>query len=216
MPSDIIEAGTVIVLNNQLNSGTLQTVIDFDGRDKIAATKNVAVTRTGWASGSNTLLAGAVEVYDTNNWGTEYRAPVGENIPDATDYQMFEYTGLAIMAGPGGATISVDANADGDYVDANDVNNVTIAEGVSRFVNGGVNVGARVVSNNPVQVDILTGDRGSTYESRDSALLPVAYWSSSYYTPVSTTLCRTARRSGYTTPAPAALQWLTRGEWVGS
>ena len=35
-------------------------------------------------------------------------------------------------------------------------------------MNGGVNVGATVVSDNPVQVDILTGDIGSTYESRDS------------------------------------------------
>ena len=185
VPSDIIQAGTVIVLNNQLYTTNL-SAIDFDGRDKIAATKNVAVTRTGWASGSGTLLAGAVEVYDTSNWGTEYRAPVGEDIPDGTDHQMFSYTGLAIMAGPGGATISVDANADGDFADAGDLDEVTIAEGVSRFVNGGVNVGALVESNNPVQVDILTGDRGSNYESRDSALLPVAYWSSSYYTPVST------------------------------
>lgn len=186
IPSDIISAGTVIILNNELNSGTLQAVIDFDGRDKIGASKPIAVTRTGWASGSDTLLAGSVEVYEYGQWGTEYRAPVGENIPDDTDYQMFSYTGLYIMAGPGGATISVDANADGDYTDANDINSLTIAEGVSRFVNGGVNVGARVISNNPVQVDILTGDRDSTYESRDSALLPVVAWSASYYTPVST------------------------------
>lgn len=115
IPGDIINAGTVLVLSNQLNSGTLQSVIDFDGRDKFAVTKTVAVTRTGWASGSNTFLAGAVEVYDTGLWGTEYRAPVGENIPDATDFQMFEYTSLAIMAGPGGATVQIDANADGTY-----------------------------------------------------------------------------------------------------
>jgi len=186
VPSDVINAGTVIILNNTVNTTTQQAVIDFDGRDKIAVTKNIAVTRTGWASGSNTLLAGSVEVYDTANWGTLYRAPVGENIPDATDYQMFSYTGLAIMAGQDGATVSVDANADGDFTDANDANGVTLAEGESRFVNGGVNVGARVVSDKPVQVDILTGDRGSAYESRDSALLPVSLWTNSYYTPVST------------------------------
>jgi hypothetical protein len=54
------------------------------------------------------------------------------------------------------------------------------------FINGGVNVGGRVISDNPVQVDILTGDIASNYESRDSALLPVNLWSNSSYTPVST------------------------------
>ncbi len=117
------------------------------------------MARTGWAAGSNTLLAGSVEAYDTANWGTLYRAPVGENIPDATDYQMFSYTGLAIMAEQDGATVSVDTSADGDFTDANDANGVTLAEGESRFVNGGVNVGAQVVSDKPVQVDILTGDQ---------------------------------------------------------
>src|SRR5690606_13073115 len=98
LPGDIINAGTVILLYNSVVTTTLQSVIDFDGRDKFAATRNVAVTRTGWASGSETLLAGSVEVYDTSMWGISYRAPVGENIADGTDYQMFSYTGLNIMA----------------------------------------------------------------------------------------------------------------------
>ena len=37
-----------------------------------------------------------------------------------------------------------------------------------------------------MQVDIFTGDVGSNYESRDSALIPTGTWSSDYYTPVST------------------------------
>lgn len=81
-----------------------------------------------------------------------------------------------------------DANADGDFLDAaaGDANNLSLSEGQTYFVNGGVNVGARVISDNPVQVDFLTGDIGSNYESRDSALLPTSLWSSDYYTPVST------------------------------
>ena len=63
---------------------------------------------------------------------------------------------------------------------------MALVEGQSQLVNGGVYVGGHVVSDNPVQVDILTGDRGSSYESRDSALLPTNLFSSSYYTPVST------------------------------
>jgi hypothetical protein len=180
MPSDLIDAGTVIVLNNNVTSTNLSAV-DFDGRDKIAATKPVAVTRTAWAAGSNTLLAGSVEVYDTDNWGTDYRVPVGADIPDATDHQMFEYSSLAIMAGEGCATVLIDANANGTFEST-----VPLAEGQSLFVSGGVNVGAHVVSDNPVQVDMLTGDIGSNYESRDSALLPVNLWSDSSYEPVST------------------------------
>ena len=73
------------------------------------------MTHTAWADGSDTLLAGSVEVFDTNSWGTDYRAPVGANIPDATDHQMFEYTSLAIQAGEGGATVQIDADANGSF-----------------------------------------------------------------------------------------------------
>jgi len=59
VPSDLINAGTVIILNNDVNTVNL-LAIDFDGRDKFAATKTIAVTRTGWADGSDTLLAGSV------------------------------------------------------------------------------------------------------------------------------------------------------------
>ena len=177
--TDIINPGTVIVLNNGVNTAT-PLVIDYDGRDKIAATKNIAMTRVGWAAGTGTILAGAIEVYDTLQWGTLYRAPVGENIPGATDFNIFSYTSLAIMAGAGGATVQIDVNADGLFETT-----VVLPEGQSHFVNGGVNVGAQVSSNNPVQVDLLTGIRNAS-SSRDSALLPVSAWSNSYYTPVST------------------------------
>ncbi|MBY0280139.1 hypothetical protein K2Z84_32805 [Candidatus Binatia bacterium] len=180
LPSDLIDAGTVIVLKNDVTSTNL-TAIDFDGRDKIAATKTVAVTHTGWAAGSGTLLAGSVEVFDTNSWGTDYRMPVGIDIPDATDHQMFEFTSLAIQAGEGGATVQIDKEGDGTFEST-----VTLAEGASTFVNGGVEVGGHVVSDKPVQVHFLTGDVGSNYESRDSQLLPTNLWTSSYYTPVST------------------------------
>ena len=180
IPGDLLDAGTVVILNNTFNT-TNMLAIDFDGRDKIAATKTIAVTKTGWASGSNTLLAGSVEVFDTSNWGTDYRAPIGVDIPDATDAQMFEYSSLYILAGEGGANVQVDKDADGLFETVQ-----ALTEGQSLFVNGGVEVGAHVTSDKPVQVDILTGDIGSTYESRDSSLLPVDLWSTSYYEPVST------------------------------
>jgi hypothetical protein len=180
VPSDVINAGTVIVLNNDITTTNL-SAIDFDGRDKIAATRGIAVTKTGWANGPDTLLAGSVEVYDTSYWGTDYRVPVGQNIPDATDHQMFEYTSLSILAGEGGATIHIDADANGTFE-----TNLTLTEGQNHFVNGGVSAGAHVTSDRPVQVHMLTGDVASNYESRDSQLLPTTGWATSYYTPVST------------------------------
>ncbi len=193
--TDLIDAGTVVQIENDVTSTTRQSVIDFDGGDKFAANKTIAVTRTTWAGTTGTLFAGCVEVFDTNNWGTNYRAPVGANLADGTDYQMFEYTALTVMASEDGTLVYIDKNNDGDYVDgtyvpatgAGEVNGVSLNEGASLFVSE-VNVGTRVVSNagHPVQVDIFSGDVGSNYESRDSALLPTTMWADRYYTPVST------------------------------
>jgi len=183
VPSDIINGGTVIVLNNPVTTTDPLTVIKFGGRDKIAATKTISVVRAGWATGPNTLMADANEVYDTDNWGTEFRVPVGTNIPDGTDFQMFQYTGMAIMAGKGGATVQIDANADTVFETT-----VPLTEGQSYLVNNGLSVGARVISNNPVQVDLITGNIATSvgYESRFFRLLPTNLWAASYYTPVST------------------------------
>ena len=63
---DTLAAGDVILLYNQLNSTTLQAVLDYDGRDKIGASKAISVTRTGWSTGPETLMAGAIEVFSSN------------------------------------------------------------------------------------------------------------------------------------------------------
>ena len=178
--NDLIGAGTAILLYNQLNTGS-PGIVDFDARDKIAATRSVSVTRTFWASGSGTLFAGCVETFDVSKWGTDFRSPIGENIPDATDAQMFQYTALSIMASRDNTTVRVDADNNGAFETTN-----TLNEGETAFVDGVVNVGAHVSSDKPVQVILFSGDIGSNYESRDSSLLPTSLWGSSYYTPVST------------------------------
>jgi len=63
---------------------------------------------------------------------------------------------------------------------------VTLDEGESHHVDGGVHVGATVVASKPVQVDMLTGDICATFESRWFTLFPVDQWSGSYYNPVGT------------------------------
>ncbi|HRZ55436.1 MAG TPA: SdrD B-like domain-containing protein [Candidatus Paceibacterota bacterium] len=192
VPSDVIPGGQVITLDNQLDSTNLQAVIDFDARDKIGSSKAIAVTRTGWASKSNTLWAGAVEVFHTGMWGTDYRSPVGESpsIPQTAHDDQFDFVGFIISAGEGGATVKIDKDNNGLFETT-----VTLAEGQSHFEHGGiveagphsgVQLGGHITSNNPVQVVLLTGDYGGFFETRDSSLLPTTSWTSSYYTPVST------------------------------
>ncbi|HOY59577.1 MAG TPA: SdrD B-like domain-containing protein, partial [Verrucomicrobiota bacterium] len=213
VPSDIIQQGQVITLYNQLTSTTLQAVIDFDARDKIGASKAIAVTRSGWASQSNTLWAGAVEVFHTGMWGTDYRSPVGENIPQDVQDDQFDFVGFLISAGEGGATINIDKDKNGVFETT-----VTLAEGQSHFEHGGiveagphsgVQLGGHVTSDNPIQVVLLTGDYGGFFETRDSSLLPTTSWTSSYYTPVSTPDSVTWRVSGNnTTFTPRTVVWL--------
>lgn len=175
---DLINAGTVLILNNGVQTATRQAVIDFDGGDKLAATKTIAVTRAAWGAGSSTLLAGAVEVYDTNSWGAGFRAPVGET---TSPVSLFEYSGLLIMAAQDGTLVTVDRDNNG-VVETT----VTLNEGQSAHINGGVLAGGTVNASKPVQVQLITGDRCDIYESRWYVLTPVERWGSSYYNPVGT------------------------------
>ncbi|MCG6953192.1 MAG: IgGFc-binding protein, partial [Betaproteobacteria bacterium] len=155
---DIINAGTVIILNNTFATIGRDPATDiyFDGGDKFAVSKTVAVTRSTWADGSKTLMTDAVEVYDTNNWGTSYKVPVGQNI--GTSDELFQYTGLAIMASEDDTVVTIDNDANPGTLPIV----VTLDEGESYIVNGATNQvvysNATIVATNPVQVDVLTGD----------------------------------------------------------
>jgi len=177
-PADLLGADDVIILNNAVNINTLATVIDFDGGDRIASSSMIAMTRAGWATGSSTLLAGAVEVYDTGSWGTTFQMPVGENIAYNS---LFEYTSISVMAAQDNTTVAVDLNGDG----VNESSTV-INQGQAHQVNGGINAGSRVTASAPVQVALIAGDVCDTYESRWYALFAEEQWSSSYYNPVGT------------------------------
>jgi uncharacterized repeat protein (TIGR01451 family) len=168
-------------------STTLQSVLDYDARDKVASFKPISLTKTSFPASTNTLLAGCVEVFEQGLWGTEYRVPVGVDMPTSTatstlayDADIFGYTALSIMAGAKGATVQIDADNNGSYEQT-----VTLAEGENSYLTG-VNTGGRVVSDNPVQVILFSGRPGSRYQSRDTSLLPTYRWSTSYYAPVST------------------------------
>ena len=182
IPSDLLAPDTVIVLNNAVPVPRQPANLLFDGGDKIGASRPIAITRATW-SGSypgapGTLLADALEVYDTSRWGVRYQAPVGGA---TAANQLFEYTGMAIMAHEDGTVVTVDPNADltADFA-------ITLDEGQSYLVNGGIQAGMIVTASAPVQVALITGDVCDIYESRWYVLFPTERWTGSYYTPVGT------------------------------
>lgn len=176
----------------------------FNAKDKVAASKSIAMARATWASGSNTLNAFAHEMYSTAEWGTAYEAPVGTNSA-APGNDMFEYSGLSIMAGQNNTQVKIDADANGSFETT-----PTLNEGGAILVPN-VKQGARVESDKPVQVVLVTGDIGSSYESRDMTLLPVNVYGSSYWSPVG----KTNGSNGSNSYGPANL-WLYNPSFNGS
>jgi subtilisin-like proprotein convertase family protein len=181
---DILVAGQVITLNDVMLSTTLGTVIDYDGRDKIAASRRIAVTRSVWSDGSQTMFAAADEVYPTDRWGTQFYSPVGDN---ANLNGMFDFAGASIIAATDGTLVDIDKNADGTY----ETTGIALSQGGTYFIDdnttglyrGG---GIRSNSGHPIQVNLMTGNVCAGFESRTYPLMPFDQWSNSYYSPVGT------------------------------
>ncbi|HEY4329825.1 MAG TPA: hypothetical protein VGN88_08815, partial [Phycisphaerae bacterium] len=182
-PGDVLHAGDVILLASPaIPVPRDASQIFFDGGDKIAVTKSVAIGELNYASKTATKLAGALQVNPTSTWGTMYKIPVGKNT--AGQGKMFDYTGLSIMAAADGTTVQIDTDGNGT-VDKT----VTLNQGENYLVNNGVKQGATVMSTDaskPIQVDIITGTPSEAYASRWFNLAPLDQWGSSYFTPVST------------------------------
>jgi len=196
-PTDILPAGAVITLNNNVALPRSPSTLAYDGRDRVGSTAGIAITRAGWGIAPGTVLASATEVYDTRKYGTAFKIPVGTATGAA---QNFEYSSLHIIASQDNTTVQVDVDGNGT-VDQTKVLNM----GDAMYVNGSVKAGATVVSNNPVQVHELTGDIGSTYESRTFAIRPTSLWGSSYYAPVGTTLSTEVHTVFFYNPGASAI-----------
>ncbi len=176
--TDYLDAGDIILLNNVVDT-TMNTdnwppvyALKYDGGDKIASTEAIAVTRTGWASGSGTLHGGSVEMLDTSVWGTDFIVPIKSATVPTQD---FEYTGVAIMA-----------SQDGTEVRLNGSLIATLNEGQSYLINNTLTLANtnEITSTYPVQVNLLTGDILSNYESDWFTLYPIALLGNNYYAPV--------------------------------
>ena len=178
--NDVIEQGDIQFIVNAIPAWPRNPAnIYYDGRDRFGVNRRVAVTRAGWDTGHGTLLAGAVEVYETSRWGQHYRMPVGTNV--ITGSQAFEYTQASIMAKLDGTVVVIDLNSDGI---PNIVTNLN--EGQSYRLTSGIRIGTTITSSAPVQVHLITGDIASTYECRWYSITPFEDWASEYYSPVGT------------------------------
>lgn len=178
--SDVIDADAVIALDNLVPTPRNVSSILFDGRDKVASTKAIAMTRASWATNPGTVLAGAVEVYSTAFLGTEYQFPIGEDLSTASN-RMFEYVSVFIMATEDGTTVQIDLDGD-SVVDATR----TLNEGENYF-SSGVQTGGTVTASENVQVHLITGNKsnaGGNLEARWYTQLPLNTWSNEYYNPV--------------------------------
>ncbi len=175
---DVLNAGDAIVLENTVPVNPRGSSVLYDASDRIQATFPIAVTRGGYPTiaGSfspGTVLAGAVEVLDTDNWGKEFVVPVGQNIPGASGTGAFEYTAIYIMAGEVNTEV---------FLNGGTTPVATIDTGENYVLR--VNQGDVVTTSSPTQADLVTGDIGSTWETRSYSLAPRADWSNDYYTPV--------------------------------
>uniref|UniRef100_A0A7S3L0K5 Uncharacterized protein n=1 Tax=Amphora coffeiformis TaxID=265554 RepID=A0A7S3L0K5_9STRA len=165
------------------NMGESKFALPYDGGDKIMASRDIAVTRgcypsikSGSTGDKGSMLAGAVEVLDMSFWGTEFEAPVGEDL--STSQNAFQHVQLYVMAGQDGTVVTVEG------VEGTETVNLDAGESAEIEVN----MGAKLTTNGKkVQVDLLAGDVHSTYEMRWFSLLPTATWSTSYLSPVGNT-----------------------------
>ncbi|MFN8051380.1 MAG: SdrD B-like domain-containing protein [Acidimicrobiales bacterium] len=182
--SDLLTSGDVFVLRNTITTPRNSSQIRYDGRDKVASTRGFAITAGGFSTPLGSVLSASASGYDTSKYGTDYVAPVGENTPTPSGTSpAFETSSLVVMAAADDTTVRVDSDGNGT-VDTTSV----IDEGEVAFVHGGVEQGAHVMSDKPVQVHEGTGDVGSSYESRWFTLFPTSLLSSDYLNPVASNL----------------------------
>ncbi len=177
---DVLPAGAVFVLRNNIPTPRNAAAVLWDGRDRVASTRGFTITAGGFSTPLGSVLSASASAYDTSKWGVDYWIPVGENVgnPSGTS-PAFSTSSLQIMASQPNTVVRVDTDGDGD----DDVVD-TIGQGEVTFVDGGVNRGAHVRSSKPVQVHEGAGDAGAAYELRWFTLFPTNLLSADYLNPV--------------------------------
>jgi uncharacterized repeat protein (TIGR01451 family) len=172
-----IPAGTVITLSNAVPCKPRNPAqLYYDGGDRIAATKALVVTRAGWPSPTGPIDGGAVVVLSTLDYGTNFVSPIGEDMPE----NLFKYVAFYVMASQDNTTVTIDLDGAGPTPPFT----ITLNQGQSYIVNGGVKKGGTITASKPVEVDLACSDTVNQYAYDWFTLYPQSEWSSSYYTPV--------------------------------
>ncbi|MGA3163264.1 MAG: SdrD B-like domain-containing protein, partial [Verrucomicrobiota bacterium] len=170
-----LPAGTVITLTNNVTLPRNPSTILWDARDRIAATKALAISRAAWPVNPGPVFAGAVSVLSTLDYGTNYISPVGQDLTN----NLFKYVGMFVMAAQNNTAVTIDPNGNGVGV-----TNIVLNQGESYLVNSGIKKGGRVTSSKPVQADLIIGHVEAHWAADWFTLYPVEEWDNTYYTPV--------------------------------
>ena len=167
--------GTVLTLRNNVTVPRNPATRLFDGRDRLGSSKGVVITRAMWPTTPGAVLGGSVAVQSTLDFGTNYVSPVGQDLTN----KLFTYVGLVIMAAQDGTVVTINTNVSGGTPFT-----VTLNQGESYLVNGGVRKGGTVTSTKPIEADLIIGHVGASYAADWFTLYPSDQWSSGYLTPV--------------------------------
>ncbi len=178
--NDVINAGTIINLEDTIDVLRNQVIFEYDGRDKIGASQPISLGRAQYPISPGEVIAEAGTALDINLHGTNYIMAVGWGM-GAGPYtnEVFEYSAMYIIADYDYSYVEVDKDSDGTYETT-----AWLDEGEPLFVNGGVHVGARARGNKPFQCHMVTGDILANYETRWYTQWPVDKWSADYYSAV--------------------------------
>jgi hypothetical protein len=173
--ADKLYAGQAIVIQNDVPLPRVTSKIVYDGGDNIKSSYPVTVNRAAFPSYPGSLMAGAVEVYDTNyGWGYDFVAPLGSDTNLPTN--AFEYVSMYCQAKEDNTTVKF--------------NGGTITKTLKKgetVIFDNILVNNKVSSDKLIQAFLLTGDKSSTYELRWYALLPRNMFSTSFVSPVGNT-----------------------------
>ncbi len=176
-PNDIIPAGGSIVLDNTMPANPrVASSLFYDGKDKITSSGQIAVTQVCGEPTWMPVQAIKTNVTSTADFGRSFTVPLGENFNN----QDFKYTALFIRAELDNTSVDIDKNNDGIFEST-----INLNQGNSYLVDGGVNYGATVTSNNPIGVELNSGGVDN-FSIRNAPIYPATWYSNVYFTPVPT------------------------------
>ena len=175
--NDIIPAGGSIVLDNTMPANPrVSSNLFYDGRDKISASGQVAITQVSGEPTRMPIQAIKTNVTSIFDFGQSFTVPLGQNYPNKD----FAYTSLFVRASADSTDVNIDKDNNGTFE-----TNIRLNQGQSYLVNGGVFAGATVASNYPVGVELSAGGIDQ-FSVRNAPIYPATWYSNVYYTPVPT------------------------------